>query len=101
MYRGRGSHRGGGFPQGHRGGRPSWLRARGSQPELFPEPPVGSLIEILSSDHVTANATGDSGDYVGIRDVKLVASYNLMSSQDPEIMIPGKHLPRGYQKAYR
>ena len=62
---------------------------------------MGSLIEQLSSDHGTANTAGDSDDYVGISDVKLVASYNLTNSQDPEIMIPGKHIPRDYLKAYR
>jgi hypothetical protein len=94
MYRGRGSHRGRGFPQSHRGGRASWR----SQPELFPEPPTGSLIESLSLDHITANTAGDSDDYVGISDVKLIASYNLMNSRDPEIMIPGKYILRAYQK---
>ncbi|KAF4954474.1 hypothetical protein FGADI_5253 [Fusarium gaditjirri] len=48
-------------------------------------PPLGDVIERITQDSLNSN-----GDHVGIENVKLVASYNWISSSSPEIIIPGQ-----------
>ncbi|KAH7487483.1 hypothetical protein FOMA001_g5612 [Fusarium oxysporum f. sp. matthiolae] len=50
-----------------------------------PAPPLGEMIERISRDSLKSD-----GDHVGIENVKLVASYNWISSSSPEIIIPGQ-----------
>ena len=87
MFRGRGgspNHRG-----GWRGGKPKTFTKRETQPDPYPDPPKGSLIENLQSPGL-ASHDGKAGDHIGINDVELIASYNWMAGPGPEIMIPGK-----------
>lgn len=49
-----------------------------------PAPPLGEMIERITRDSLKSD-----GDHVGIENVKLVASYNWISSSSPEIIIPG------------
>ncbi|EMT74598.1 hypothetical protein NOF04DRAFT_1042239 [Fusarium oxysporum II5] len=50
-----------------------------------PAPPLGDVIERITQDSLKSD-----GDHVGIENVKLVASYNWISSSSPEIIIPGQ-----------
>lgn len=65
---------------------------RARQPEPYPDPPMGSLVEKMEihSDGPLSARNNDTRDYVGISDVELIASYNWIDTPRPEIMIPGK-----------
>lgn len=55
-----------------------------------PSPPLGGLIKEITGPDFHAQQD-DSQAHVGISDVELVASYNWVNKDDPEILVPGKY----------
>jgi hypothetical protein len=79
------------YNKGWRGRGNSWsARPRNPlvQSEESPPPPLGDLIEAIDAKSFEGTGGGDS-DYLGISEIKLIASYNWADHKSPKIIVPG------------